>query len=79
MLRYSEKRKPVNCKLFFSVAKRSPLSIMTYIRGEGSLVYMAIYSATSNLFAVLGPGSVIDKSIIKVLCADDTTYVSLLG
>lgn len=64
---------PVNCKLFLSVAKRSPLLIMTYIWRKGSPVYMAIYSALSNLFAVIRPSLVIDESIIHALYADDTT------
>ena len=75
--RHWNKREPVNCKLFFSVAKRSPLLIMTYIWREGRPVYTAIYSTVSNLFAVIRPGSVIDESIIRVLNVDDTNSVSL--
>jgi hypothetical protein len=71
--RHSRKREAVNCKLLFSVAERSPLSIMTYIWGEGRPVYMEIYSRTSNLFAVIRPGPVIDESIIRVFSAEDTT------
>lgn len=66
-------QRAVNCKLFSSVAERSPLSIMTYVWGEGSPVYMAIYSMASNLSFVIRPGPVIDESIIRVLYAGDTT------
>lgn len=55
-------REPVNCKLFFSVAERLPLSITARSQGEGSPVYMAIYPKMPNLFIVIRPGSVIDES-----------------
>jgi hypothetical protein len=57
----------INCKLFFSAAERLLLSIMTRSRGEGSPVYMVIYSKMSNLFAVIRPGSVIDEPVTHVL------------